>query len=880
MLTNVRDVASSFVGREEDILAVARRLEEGRLVTILGPGGMGKTRLAIRFAEQRVASFSSHRGGGVWFCDLSEARTAADIVATVASAVNVNLEGPSSDLGLALARRGRILVVLDNFDRLTAHAAVTLGTWLREAPSARFLVTSRTALDLVGEQTWSLSPLPRDEAIELFSSRAKDAQARFTAASRDVVAQIVDAIDRMPLAIELAATRMAVLTPSQLLARLERPLDVLGGIRETSRHASMRRTVLDSVELLEPDLRRLFAACAVMHNGFTFDAAESIMGDVVWPRAGMLDAIATLARSSLLRVEVEEDVARYALFEVIREVASQNLEADEAHAELRARHATFYAAWCGAHGGDSRLVAHEIENLLGALRTAASLALEGPSPARAREAVALALAVDPVLSARGRSRLLLELYDAALAALDAAREEADLSRAQVLVARGRVRREMGETVLAAADFERGLSLARRLPSPALAATALTRLGETRDVAGETAVAQAHFAEALAMLERAPAGRPRRVGEAEAYLRLGHARRREGDLAGAREAVGSATDRYRALSDDEGLAHAMYELAIVEMFAGAHETSFRHFDEGLLVARRADARVAVAALLTARGCLLQDVGKLDGALEHHAEAAGIFHDAGSRYREASALYYLASGYLERGDARETLRILSLARERLAGVGAQRYEVLIAGCTAAALAALGRTREADAALETAERAADILGSEPALACNVRVHRLALELRKRDGEGAARAIAEAEALVAKSPSDDSRFALRTLRGVVDTGAPREEAALVVWSDGGAFQLPHAPRAVPLPDQSPLRHILRTFAERRLAAPGEAVSMEEVIRAGWPGERMDADAALNRAHVALSSLRKLGLRGILVHGGGGYMLSHAVLVRVIKAD
>jgi predicted ATPase len=216
-------VASSFVGREADVAAITTRLEDARLVTVLGPGGIGKTRLAHRVAEERVAAFSAHEGGGVWFFRLDEARGPSDIVSivsVVAASLGVVLEGHdgsgasvSHALGRALARRGRILVVLDNFERLVDHASATVGLWLTLAPSARFLVTSRVALELEGEELWSLAPLPEKEAIELFMRRAKQVQSALSIENGARVAlEIVNAIDRMPLASELAASRTKVLS--------------------------------------------------------------------------------------------------------------------------------------------------------------------------------------------------------------------------------------------------------------------------------------------------------------------------------------------------------------------------------------------------------------------------------------------------------------------------------------------------------------------------------------------------------------------------------------------------------------------------------------------------------------------------------------------
>jgi hypothetical protein len=160
-------------------------------------------------------------------------------------------------------------------------------------------------------------------------------------------------------------------------------------------------------------------------------------------------------------------------------------------------------------------------------------------------------------------------------------------------------------------------------------------------------------------------------------------------------------------------------------------------------------------------------------------------------------------------------------------------------------------------------------------VRVHRLALELRKRAWRDAEVVVSEATRLVAASPSDDSRFALRVLCAA-RKGESRDHEALVVWSAGRAFRAPGAAVAVELPPRSPLRRLLEHLAQRRIESPGEVVTLEQLVRAGWPSEKIGAEAALNRAYVALASLRKLGLRGLLLHGGGGYALSQAVVVRI----
>jgi predicted ATPase len=182
---NLREIASSFVGRAADLAELAQRFRNGaRLVTLIGPGGIGKTRLAVRFAHTQLGAYARHGGGGVWLSDLTEARGAAGVTAGVGAALGIRLHedaqvwGAGDPLGAAIARMGRVLMVLDNFEHLVAEAAGTVGAWLAAAPQARFLVTSRTALGVPGEELWPVKPLfPKRRRTCFFNARGKRAPA-------------------------------------------------------------------------------------------------------------------------------------------------------------------------------------------------------------------------------------------------------------------------------------------------------------------------------------------------------------------------------------------------------------------------------------------------------------------------------------------------------------------------------------------------------------------------------------------------------------------------------------------------------------------------------------------------------------------------------
>lgn len=860
--------ATAMLGRGHDLREVVARLVDARVVTLWGPGGVGKTRLAHAIAAASAKRFGARDGGGVWIVDLAAARTDRDVLTRVATTLGLDAHGAEGTpvaaraVGVALARRGAMLVVLDDFERAVAAAPATVALWTRLAPRARFLVTSRVPLEIDGEVRWPLEPLARAEAMALFRARLTAVRPEAASdADEATVGAIVDAIDRMPLAIELAATRAAVLSLAEIHARAVRPLALLTSSRD-GKHGSVARAIEDSLALVDEPTRDVLAGLSLLGSGADLALIEAVLGDVVVPRAEVLPRLEQLVRHSLVTraIDPRSKKARFGLFETIREAAAQRLASAPFREALAARHRHHHA---------SRVLGLDRAALEGA---EAELFAAHASAVAARDPVALTLALglDPLLASRGLSLLRARLLDEAL---PIAGEASPNALGLAHVARGAARRELGDPAGAAEDFEQARALAEAAGDEGLVAVALTRLAHVHDHAGDTARAIDEASRALACLERSPAGSQRTRREAEAYLHLGHARRREGDLGPAREAIVEAIARSRREADEAALASALYELGVVEMFAGDLERATLHLEEGLDVATRAGAAIAQGALTTALGGLAQERGQLEVALARHAEAARIFRDVGSGPREASALYYLATTHLERGDAAEAELVLLQARARLEGAGARRYDALISSALAVALAMQERLAAARRELARATEALAGVPGEPALACTVRLH--ALSVSSREGvtlDADVRTSARRE--VAAASNDDSRFALRTLERQL-AGVRAEATALVVQADGGALRLPDG-ACERLPARSPQRRILAFLARRRVEAPGEGASIDDIIAAGWPGEHIGHEAALNRAYVALAGLRARGLRALLVREGAGYALTQAITVRV----
>ena len=383
----------AFVGRGADLQAIARHFDDGaRLVTLLGPGGTGKTRLAVRYGHAWLGDWP----GGVWFCDLSEASTLDGIHYAVGSALGVRLGAgdAAAQLAEAIAGRGRCLVVLDNFEQVAQHAAATIGRWLDGAPEAAFMVTSRERLNVAGEVVQPVEPLPLDgPAIELFVVRAQAQRPGFVLddAQRAAVAEVTRLLDGLPLAIELAAARIAVLSPAQLVLRLRDRFALLAGRGGTGRQATLRAAIDWSWQLLSAWEQSAFEQCSVFEGGFTLAAAEAVIDLAPWPEAPpVVDAMQALLDKSLLRRWVppqasarqELDEPYFGMYLSIHEYATEKRRQRglEVERTLQLRHGRFFAAFgsdaaieaLATHGGMQRQQAlrQELDNLLAACRRA------------------------------------------------------------------------------------------------------------------------------------------------------------------------------------------------------------------------------------------------------------------------------------------------------------------------------------------------------------------------------------------------------------------------------------------------------------------------------------------------------------------------------
>ncbi len=315
--TNLPRPASSFVGREREVSEVASLLRDGtRLLSLTGPGGTGKTRLAVEAGVELVPEFKN----GVFWVGLAALRDPVLVAETIAQTLGAK-DGLTEYVG-----EREMLLLLDNFEQVV-EAAPEVAALLEGCPNLRLLVTSREVLRVRGEVEYAVPPLALPEAIELFCARSQ-------LQPDDAIAELCRALDNLPLAIELAAARTSVLSPAQIMERLSQRLDLLKGGRDAeARQATLRATIEWSHDLLTEEERRLFARLAVFRGGCTLDAAEEVA-------KADLDTMQSLVHKSLLRHRDE----RFWMLETIREFAAGRLDKSGEADEMLRRHAEHFVS--------------------------------------------------------------------------------------------------------------------------------------------------------------------------------------------------------------------------------------------------------------------------------------------------------------------------------------------------------------------------------------------------------------------------------------------------------------------------------------------------------------------------------------------------------
>ncbi|NNN37658.1 LuxR family transcriptional regulator [Streptomyces sp. S3(2020)] len=335
---------TSFVGRSDELALIGDGLERSRLVTLVGPGGVGKSRTALRAAGSMADRFTD----GVRLVELSALHDPELIPATLAGVLELPEQSGISVLDAVVEhlRDRRTLLVLDTCEHLVDACAMLCDILLREAAGLSVLATSRQPLDVPGERCVPIAPLPREDAVDLFTQRAAEVTA--TTADREQTLALAERLDGIPLALELAAVRLRAVPLVELVARLDRRFEVLTGGRRTSltRHQTLRTAIDWSHDLCTPQERLLWARLSVFAGSFRLSAAEQVCAGEGLTAEEVVEALIGLVDKSVVR-RIGEDGGRYRLLDTIREYGAGRLaESGDAEA-VRRRHFAFYDALVG-----------------------------------------------------------------------------------------------------------------------------------------------------------------------------------------------------------------------------------------------------------------------------------------------------------------------------------------------------------------------------------------------------------------------------------------------------------------------------------------------------------------------------------------------------
>jgi predicted ATPase/class 3 adenylate cyclase/Tfp pilus assembly protein PilF len=697
----------SFVGRTAELRALAARLDGGaRLVTVLGPGGTGKTRLVRRYGRSWLGDWP----GGVYFCDLSEARSLDGIHFAVSGALGVPLgrEDPAVQLGHAIAGRGRCLVILDNFEQVVPYAAATVGRWLDLAEGAAFMVTSRERLHLQGEEALPLEPLPVEEdAIELFAARARSQRPDFVLddGNRESVAEVVRLLDGLPLAIELAAARVRILSPAQLIERMRDRFALLAGTRgQAARQATLRAAIDWSWDLLAPWEQGALAQCAIFEGGFTLEAAEVVLDLSMWADAPpVMDIVQALADKSLLRTWVPTRQARYDVAEPyfgmylsIHEYAKEKLldtglaatrSAEERHGHHFAGHGRDDALDALSQQGGivrRRALALELDNLVAACRRAVSRGDRDTAIAAYRAAWQVLTLQGPLSLGASLGQQVEAMPDLD----DVQKILASVTLAQALRRTGRV--EEAHTYL-----EQALALCRAADNLRREGWVLIALANLLRERGRTAQATEHFNNALDLALRTGA----RSAEGDAHSGLGLVAREQGRTDDARMHFDAALAIARELADRREEGVVLGSLGLLESERGNVDAARGYLESAHAIACEFGDRQAQGVILANLGQLHTEQGRIEEASASTEMALSIHREVGNRRLEAIALGNLGTISLLQGRVAEAQACYEGAITIARQVGNRRHESFLLCSLGILRHGQGRIEEAGADYEAA-------------------------------------------------------------------------------------------------------------------------------------------------------------------------------------
>ena len=616
---NLPQQLTTFFGREREIAEGQELLKKSRLLTLLGMGGLGKTRLSLQLAADALAAYPD----GVWFLDLAPISDPTLVPTEAAKTLGVQ-EQPGTPLTQTLCsylKQRKLLIILDNCEHLIAACATLANALLRAAPNVRIIATSREALRVPGEITYPVLPLPvpdatagvealsRSDAVQLFLDRARSHKPSFALNEREApaVAELCARLEGIPLALELAAARMRALSVADINARLRDRFKLLtgGGRVLLARQQTLRALVDWSYDLLQDEEKVLFDRLSVFVGGFDLAAVEQVCGAEPSTPEDALDLLTSLVDKSLVTADESGDGSRYRTLETIRDYAREKLVQRGEVESTAAQHCQHYFAMAktarlGLRGEDPAPWTRRLEADLDNLRAAIALALQG--------------GVDPVIAVK----------------LEVALTNFRILRGYASEGRNNIRAALALPAVQALDVAHAHALY---------------------VGGTLATIQSDYAEAARMLEaclklRRVIANP--VDLAATLSTLSLVRLQVGDPTCARVGEEEALGIFRQLGDRIGEAIGLLHLGQIALHAGEDDAARDDFKQSIAIARDIKHGEIESEGERMLGEIALESGDISGARAHMSRSLEVCRGAGDKRDEATSLWWMGKADIVAGD----------------------------------------------------------------------------------------------------------------------------------------------------------------------------------------------------------------------------------------
>jgi len=646
---------TSFVGRDEELSRVQELVRSNVLVTIVGAGGMGKTRFALRIATNLLNETS----GGAWFVDLAPVSDASLVASTILSALGADQTGstPPLDRLIAYLKKRALLLLIDNCEHLLDEVARVVTTILAQCPEVVILATSRERLNVAGEYLHHLASLEPSSAVRLFEERARAANPRFALndANRDLIADICRRLDGIALGIELAAARVRSISIEDLAKRLEFRMLSGGGRERLARQQTMRALVDWSYDLLTADEKTLFRRLAVFAGGFTLDAAMAACADESIDELSVLDLLESLADKSLLVVDSEEKGQRYRFLAPIKDYAREQLDANRESDEALRRHALTFAAaaerayeeWDTAPGPDWLMrQERELDNYRCALRWSVD---EHRDP---QAGVRIAGSAAPAFM---RLSLLPEAIAWCERAMEAAATMPPATEARLLYVLSMLYNNRGLFDRSLTAAERAAENYRKTSDQHGLALALSQVAQQSAKVRSLEAAQAVASEAVTLARRLGDRRLLALTLTRCATVFGSDRIEE-----ARAAHAESLAILRELGRDDETTRALVWWMNTEALAGQTRAAAAIAEEALQLADLADGELRMSLSISAADLYLE-LGERERAIPLARTALARSVKADHPVATSFAIAYLAHA-ASRTDPVEAARMLGYVRER--------------------------------------------------------------------------------------------------------------------------------------------------------------------------------------------------------------------------